>query len=249
MKIDPFPGILTAQMVKRPYITKTGKNGCQNVKAWVLTDEQKEWFCKWFPEVENSVLMEASGIKFSTFHRFAREFGLAKSKKGLRGIKKRQAAQIKRVCEANGWYASMRGKPVSEACRKGTAKMWQEIREGKREHPAHIMKRNNPRKYKKWIQRKSESRKETIRKETRRMIYGLARKTKLKCIMMCKYTRRQVSHRYNALKRGYIIMEDCSEQSGERFNIYYDNQTQRTPIFEEHLIEDGFTLLKWQHEK
>jgi hypothetical protein len=77
------------------------------------------------------------------------------------------------------------------------------------------------------------------------MIYGLARKTKLECIMMCKYTRRQVSHRYNALKRGYIIMEDCSEQSGERFNIYYDNQTQRTPIFEKHLIEDGFTLLKW----
>ena len=40
---------------------------------------------------------------------------------------------------------------------------------------------------------------------------------------MCPYTKRQTSHRYNALKRGYIIMEDCSEQGGERYNIYYDN--------------------------
>jgi hypothetical protein len=92
MKLDPFPGVLTAQFVDRPFTTKLGKAGCQRVKAWVLTDEQRAWLCKWFPEEENSRLMKASGMSHSTLHRFAREFGLTKSPKGIKRIKKRQAA-------------------------------------------------------------------------------------------------------------------------------------------------------------
>ena len=49
----------------------------------------------------------------------------------------------------------------------------------------------------------------------------------------------------DALKRGYILMADCSDQGGERYNIYYDDQTQRTPIFEKNLINDGFQIIKW----
>lgn len=245
MKIDPFPGVLTLQFVDRPFTTKLGKDGCQHVKAWVLTDEQREWFCRWFPEEENSRLMKASGMTHSTLHRFARELGLTKSPKGIKRIRKRQAAHIKRVCERNGYYDSMRGRQPSEACLKATAQMWQDIREGKREHPARIMKRENPRKYRKWMENRSKERKETIRKEMRRVLYGMERKTRLKCIVMCKYTRRQVSHRHNALKRGYIIMEDCSEQGGERYNIYYDNETKRSPIFERNLLKDGFQLKQW----
>lgn len=233
------------QFVDRPFTTKLGKDGCQHVKAWVLTDEQREWFCRWFPEEENSRLMKASGMTHSTLHRFARELGLTKSPKGIKRIRKRQAAHIKRVCERNGYYDSMRGRQPSEACLKATAQMWQDIREGKREHPARIMKRENPRKYRKWMENRSKERKETIRKEMRRVLYGMERKTRLKCIVMCKYTRRQVSHRHNALKRGYIIMEDCSEQGGERYNIYYDNETKRSPIFERNLLKDGFHLKQW----
>lgn len=245
MKIEPFPGVLTAQTVDRPFTTKTGKEGCQRIKAWVLTDEQRAWLCKWFPEEENSRLMAASGISHSTLHRFARELGLTKSEKGWKRIKKIHAAHVKRLCEKNGYYDSIRGKQPSEACRKATAQMWQDIRDGKREHPARIMKRKNPRKYRKWMQRRSEERKETIRKEKRRVLYGMERKTRLSCIVICPYTKRQVSHRYNALKRGYIVMEDCTEQGGERYNIYYDDQTQRTSIFEKNLLKDGFKIKQW----
>ena len=213
--------------------------------GYVLTDEQRAWLCKWFPEEENSRLMKASGMSHSTLHRFAREFGLTKSPKGIKRIKKRQAAHIKRVCEKNGYYDSIRGKQPSEATRKATAQMWQDIRDGKREHPARIMKRTNPRKYRKWMKHKSEARKETIRKEKRRVIYGMERKTRLRRIVTCPYTKRQVSHRYNALKRGYIVMEDCSEQGGERYNIYYDGQTSRAPIFEKNLLKDGFKIKEW----
>ena len=245
MKIDPFPGVLTAQFVDRPFTTKTGKAGCQRVKAWVLTDEQRAWLCKWFPEEENSRLMKASGMSHSTLHRFARELGLTKSENGMKRIMRRHAAHIKRVCEKNGYYDSMRGRKPSEATLKATAQMWQEVREGKREHPARIMKRTNPRKYRKWMERKSQERKDTIRKEKLRVVYGLERKTRLKCIVMCPYTRRQISHRYNALKRGYIVMEDCTEQGGERYNIYYDSETERAPIFEKNLLKDGFKIIQW----
>ena len=227
MKLPPFPGQLTKQ-----------KNGY--AYAWVLTPEQREWLCKWFPEEENSRLLAASGMSHSTLHRFARQFHLTKSKAGMKRIKRRQAAQIKRVCERNGYYDSLRGRPVSEATRQGTARMWQEIHEGKREPPTRVMKRKNPQKYRQYMQRR-----ETIRKEFLRVKYGLERKTRLRCIVMCKYTRSQTCHRYNALRRGYYVMEDCSEQSGERYNIYYDDQTHRSEKFEKNLRNDGFNILQW----
>lgn len=234
------------QKTAHRFKTKTGREGCQYTYTIVLTPEQEAWLRRWYPEVENPILMKASGMSHSTLHRFAREFGLVKSEKGIKGIRKRQAAHIKKVCEANGYYDSLRGKPVSEACLQATAKMWQEIRDGKREHPFKIMKRTNPRKYKKWLERRSEARREQVRKEIRREIYGLPRKTKLKIVVMNKFTRSQVCHRYYALKRGYILMEDCSEQGGERYNIYYDDLTDRAPIFERNLIKDGFKLMKYE---
>jgi len=246
MKIDPFPGTLMKDWVVRPYKTKSGNTAYHRQQAWVLTDEQREWFCKWFPEVENKRLMKASGMSNATIYVFAHKFGLKKSEEGMRGILKRVAAHVKRKCERNGYYDSLRGKPVSEACQKGMAKMWQEIRDGEREDPIGKFRRTNPRRYRLRSKRMSEERKELIRKERLRTVYGLPRKTKLTNILMCKYTRRQLSHRYNAIQRGYILMQDCSEQGGERYNIYYDADTQRSPRFEQNLIADGFTLKPWK---
>jgi hypothetical protein len=38
-------------------------------------------------------------------------------------------------------------------------------------------------------------------------------------------------------------MADCSPEGGERYNIYYDQCTQRSLIFEKNLEKDGFTIL------
>lgn len=246
MKIEPFPGTLTMQMVERRFVTKTGREGCQHVKAWVLTDEQQEWLCRWFPVVDNPRLMKMSGMTHNALHRFARELGLSKSEDGLHRIMKAQARQVKRMLERNGYYDSLRGRAPSEATREGTRRMWQEVRDGKREHPAVKMKRTNPHKYRQWMKRKSEERKETLRKETLRMKWGLPRQTKLKAVVMCPYTTSQTSHRYNALRRGYILADDCSEGSGYRYVIYYDNETRRAPQFEQNLMRDGFRLEEWK---
>lgn len=244
-RIDPFPEPLTMQLVERPFITKTGAQGTQHVFAWVLTPQQEDWMRRWFPEVENAVIMDATGMSFSTLHRFARQLHLTKSAAGMRGIKKRQAAHIKKVCEANGYYDSMRGHQPSQACQQAAAKMWQDIRDGRRLHPAHIMKQRNPRRYRKWQQRKSEARKQVIHQELTRLKYGLERKTKLPNIVLNTYTHSQRNHRYSAQRRGYILADDCREHSPYRYNIYYDADTKRSEKFEKNLIADGFHLLPW----
>lgn len=242
MRIDPFPGVLEKKRVPHTFKSRLGKVSVQTCPTYVLTDAQREWLVRWFPETENSILMRVSGMKFSSLHRFARTLGLTKSDKGMHAIKRRQAAHIKKTCEKNGYYASLRGKPVSEACRNATAQMWEEIREGKREHPRRILERTNPRKYKRWLKNQSEARKDLIRREKRRVLYGIGRTSNIVGIVLRPYTRTQCNHRCNALKRGYIVMADCSEQSGERYNIYFDDQTERAPIFERNLVADGFTI-------
>ena len=80
MKIEPFPGELQRVMVERPFVTKTGAQGRQSIWTIQLTDDQKAWLIRWFPEEENSRLMAASGLTYSTLHRFARQLKLQKSK-------------------------------------------------------------------------------------------------------------------------------------------------------------------------
>ena len=245
MKVDPFPGTLGKEWIERPFVTR---RGVSRYKRYMLTEEQKAWLRRWFPEVENNTLVRLSGINMSTLHRFASELGLTKSREGLRNIMRRQAAKGKEVMRKNGYYASLKGRRPSQACQDGVKRMWQEIHEGKREHPLQVMKRKHPRKYKKLMAEKAERRKTTMRMERRRVLFGMKRETNLINIVMNPYRKSQCSHRYNAVKRGYIIYNDCSEQGGERYNIYYDADTDRSPLFEENLRKDGFTLKPWKDQ-
>ena len=228
-KLEPFPGKLEKQLVR-----------CKRSAAWkiVLTDEQRAWLIRWFPEEENPRLLKLSGMSHSTLHRYARELHLTKSAAGMKRIKKRQAAAIKRACEKNGYYDSLRGKPMSEACRQGVSRMWQEVRDGKREHPAHIMRRNNPRKYKKWMQHKSEERKETYRKEKLRVRWGLEPRTHLR-ILPDGYTekrKKMTQHRYLFRRKNYIVEYGSND-------IYYDEETNRSEVMESSAHLYGFKIM------
>lgn len=231
MKVDPFPGKLEKKLVHYAY-------------KYVLTEEQRQWLIRWFPEEQNGVLMEISGITHSTLHRFARELGLKKSKKGMHRIMKRQAAGVKKLLEENGYYDSMRGRPVSDACKAATARMWQEIREGKRLHPIRQLKKTNPGKYRRRSRKISESRKELVRRDKLRISYGMSRLTKLH-LPPVPFTKSQVSHRLNALKRGYFYLAG-KITGNERYDIYYDDQTVRSEKFEQNLVNDHFRVLRWE---
>ena len=251
MKLDPFPGELQRPFVDRPYVTKTGRQGCQRVQKVVLTQEQEAWLRKWFPEEENSRLMKASGLSHSTLHRLARKLGLTKSEAGHHRIMLRQGQKSKRTCEKNGYYDSIRGRQVSDACKEGRRKAWQDVRDGKRLHPLAKMKAEHPRKYRNHLKRKSEARRELIRKEKLRDLYGLERKTRLR-ICHSKMTTRQKNHRHNAVKKyGYIVL-DLQHPDAEPTDwrlIYYDHQTLRAPKFERNLLNDGFKVQAWREQR
>lgn len=91
-------------------------------------------------------------------------------------------------------------------------------------------------------EQRSKTLKETNRKERLRLMYGMKRKHKY-YIALKPYRRSQLQHRHGALQRGYLLAEDCSEQGGERWNICYDSDTQRSERFERNLIKDGFHVL------
>ena len=208
----------------------------------VLNDEQREWLCRWFPTIENKRLAKAMGISLYKLHEFAREFGLTKSEAGWKAIKRRQTKAMVKTNNANGCYDRKRGHPPSEATLEGSRRRWREEREGLRENGYMRMKRDNPKRYAAIKEERSRERKEMIRKETQRVIYGLERKTNLKMIVMKKYTRSQIAHRHDALRRGYLLDMDCSEGQPGRYVIYYDDETQRSERFEANCIKDGFTF-------
>ena len=207
----------------------------------VLNDEQRSWLCQWFPTIENKRLAKAMGISLYKIHCFARELNLTKSEEGLRAIKQRQTKAMAKTNHKNGCYDRKRGHPPSEATMEGLRRRWEKIRAGLQELPQDIAKRKHPRKWKASLKKRSENRKEMMRKEKRRIIYGLERKTKLNAVMT-PYKRSQRHHRCSALKRGYLLDMDCSEGQPGRYVIYYDDETQRSAKFEANCIKDGFTF-------
>lgn len=208
-----------------------------------LTDEQREWLALWYPVTENAKLAKAMGIYVDKVRKFAREYGFSKSEKGLKAINLRRVKKATRTNEKNGCYDRKRGKSVSAATIEGQRKRWQKIKAGDLDSPIVHLLKTDPKRYADLLIKKSKERKETICKEKTRMIYGLERKTKLKVVVLNRYTQSQTHHRCSALKRGYLLDTDCSEGSPGRYTIYYDEQTERSKKFEENCIKDGFLIM------
>ena len=103
---------------------------------YYLEGELKERFCKLFPKNSNRRMMAWFGIGFSTLQRFKREFGLEKD---MKSIIRQQAKDTKRICERNGYYASIRGKAPSEACMEAARQL-----RAAGFHPIKQLKANNP---------------------------------------------------------------------------------------------------------
>lgn len=187
-----------------------------------LTPELEEKFRSLYPVTMNRRMMELFGISHSTLHRFARELGLQKDETIIR---RKLAKQIKKICEDNGYYDSMRGHRPSPQCQQAIsdkfASGW---------HPMKAMKAKNPRKYKRVCAERREYRVNLIKAERRRVSIGLTQHTLLH-IPQAKYTRRQTVCRNRAHRLGYIP-GDMHEDSGQRWTIFYTDTTVRKPRFE-----------------
>lgn len=208
---------------------------------YVMDDEQREWLVRWFPTVANCRLAKAMKVSLDVLKRLAKSLQLKKSEQGLKAIKRLQIREAVKTCEKNGHYAQMRGRRPSEATRQGAKQMWADIRAGKRVNHVLAMREKHPQKFKNRMRVMSAERKEMIRKEKLRMVYGLERHTTLQ-LALTPFRQSQLSHRYSALNRGYLLTEDCSEGSPDRYTIFYDKDTQRSEQFEQNCKNDGFRI-------
>ena len=206
-------------------------NAKSGMKEYYLEGELKERFCKLFPKNSNRRMMMWFGISFSTLQRFRREFGLEKD---MQAVRKQQAKDTKRICERNGYYASLRGKAPSEACMEATRQL-----RAAGFHPLKQLKANNPRKYKRLMRKKSEQRKELWRKERMRMVYGIERRTKLRLPL------NSLTHAASACK--YMMIRECNyfaDPDGDSHIICYDSETQRSARREATAAKHGLKVVE-----
>lgn len=212
------------QVPMRPH-HKGGKD------QYYLEGELKERFCKLFPKNSNRRMMTWFGIGFSTLQRFKREFGLEKD---MKSIIRQQAKDTKRICERNGYYASIRGKTPSDACLEATRRL-----RAAGFHPIKQLKANNPRKYKRLMQKKSEQRKELWRKERLRQKYDLDRQTSLH-IPLNPLSHRASSHKHAMIK----FCNYFADPLGDPHIICYDSDTQRSARREATAAKHGLKVVE-----
>lgn len=185
------------------------------VMEYYLEGELKERFCQLFPKNSNRRMMEWFGISFATLQRFKRELGLEKD---MRAIRKQQAKDVKKICEKNGYYDSIRGKAPSEACMEATRKL-----RASGSHPMKQLRANNPRKYRRLMQKKSEARKELWHKERLRQDYGLERKTSL-YVPVNPLPHKASSHKHAMIRTCNYFADPL----GDPRVVCYDSQTRRS---------------------
>lgn len=206
-------------------------NAKSGMKEYYLEGELKERFCKLFPKNSNRRMMTWFGIGFSTMQRFKREFGLEKD---MKSIRKQQAKDTKRICERNGYYASLRGKAPSEACMEAIRQL-----RAAGFHPMKQLKATNPRKYKRLMRKKSEQRKELYRKEQLRAFYGLERKTNLR-IPSSPLSHSASSHKHAMIKACNYFADPL----GDPHIVCYDSETQRSARREATAAKYGLKIVE-----
>ena len=206
-------------------------NAKSGMKEYYLEGELKERFCKLFPKNSNRRMMTWFGIGFSTLQRFRRECGLEKD---MKSIIRQQAKDTKRICERNGYYASIRGKAPSEACLEATRQL-----RAAGFHPMKQLKANNPRKYKRMLRKRSEQRKELFRKERLRSFYGLERKTHLR-IPSNPMSRKAIAHKYAMIK----VCNYFAAPLGDPHIICYDSETKRAERREATAAKHGLKVVE-----
>ena len=196
---------------------------------YYLEGELKDRFCSLYPIHSTRRIMQWFGISYSTCTRFRREFGLQKD---MTAIRKELARDIKRICEKNGYYDSIRGVPPSEACRAAASK-----KRAEGFHPLKHLKATNPRKYRRVVKRQTEHMAQLRESDRRRLLFGLEPRTRLV--------------KPNTLSRKASVQKHSMKEKNNYFSvrehpdwICYDNETRRSPRREARAILYGLKVVE-----
>ncbi len=196
---------------------------------YVLEGEVKERFIKLFPIHSTRRIMTWFGISFATCQRFKRRLGLQKD---MKAIRKEHARDTKRICEATGWYDSLRGKCPSQAALDATKRLRAEGF-----NPMRTFKEKHPKKFRDMMKKRAEDRKELVRKEHLRMAYGLKRQSNL------NLSPEPLSHRASAQKHVMIKQNNYFADPKHPSWLCYDSETKRSARREATAIKDGLRIV------
>lgn len=184
-----------------------------------LTLEQLEWLKENFGSTKNQELANELGTSPRSITRMARELGLWKTKEFISAMQRNASEYGARVNRANGGNAGTKNLLVYGKAYRFKAG------ESNRD-------RMSEEAFKEMHRRIGESRKETFRKEKRRVLFGLEQKTGLRVVQCPK---EKISLRNNLRKHGYEIARASNEA------IVSDN-TRRSAIMETRAIQMGITF-------
>lgn len=194
-----------------------------------MTEGQKKWLREYFPENTNKDILAAMPLKSERMMYYAVELlGLKKTREHLSRMGRRSNAT----------------EGLRESGRRCGSTYWQEVKEGKRLDPVSVLKQRDPERYAEWLREKSQTQRDIYASQRFRLKMGLPVRTNIR-VALHPYTDGQTCRRYRALKFGYVLHEDCSEQGGHRFVIYYDENTTRHPQFERNCQKAGFSIRPW----
>jgi len=214
---------------KPKYIVPMRPHNGTGAMEYYMEGEVKRMFCKLFPIHSNRRIMLWFGLSHSTVQKFAHKFGI---KKNMTAVRKELARDVKKICEANGYYDSMRGKAPSEACIEAIRKMFEEGY-----HPLKALKEKSPQKYKNVLKKRSEERKTLFLKEKRRLLWGLEQKTNLR-VKLFKMTRTAMGQKHAMIKKhNYFADPDHSSW------VCWDSETDRSPRMEKTAQKHGLKIV------
>lgn len=157
-----------------------------------LTNEQREYLIRCYPDTKNDVLMSNLSLKYSTFHRFVRNLGLKKTGRFMKDAQ-RGAAEA-----ASRYFRVTR-------CRRPKKKLPQHLEQYKFKPGEKPWTKCGKERWRAGIDRGIIKRKATFREEKVRKNWGLEQRTKLRVVSI---PRKKILDRSYLKKRGYIIDED-----------------------------------------
>ncbi len=195
---------------------------------FLLEGENREQFIRLFPKNSNRRIMQWFGISHATMQRFKRELGL---KKDMTAIRKQLAKDVKKICEKNGYYDSIRGRRPSQATIDSL------VRRRKEYDPWTTLKANNPRKYKKALKKRAAKWRETYEKDIKRARWGLPQKTKFRITLY------PISHTASTQKHAMIKYCNYFADPDHPSWVCYDSETKRSARREATAVKHGLRIV------
>ena len=199
-----------------------------------ISEEDTDWIIKHYKHTKNAEIMARFNIGESTLHRCARKYALKKSNAFMKKAQRENAEKGYEVCLDHGVY---------EQNAEYARKQWEEWKKLPREQwpgrkigvkPQH-QPGVNPRRYNKRIKEGYEKRRQTVKRERARLLYGLEQKTSLKLTKVM--SRKMSAHKHAMIKKcNYFPDEEHPTW------LFYDNETTRSARREAHAVILGLKV-------